>query len=54
MVLMSSAVREWSCVSEFIAAVVGRGMLSERVARRGRMSSIVSSSGGRVPGENSG
>lgn len=54
MVLMSSAVSECSCVREFIAAVVGRGMLSERVARRGRRSSMVSSSGGRVPGEKRG
>ena len=51
---MRSAVRAWSWVREVKAAVVGRGMVEERVARRGRRSSMISSSGGRVPGEKRG
>lgn len=48
MVCIKSAVRACSWVKDVNAAVVGRGMVSERVRRRGRRSSMNSSSGGRV------
>jgi hypothetical protein len=42
----------WSCVKELKAAVVGRGIDSLMLIRRGNMSSIESSSGGATIGEN--
>lgn len=53
-VWIRSAVRPWSWVREVKAAVVGRGMDSERVTSRGRRSSIVSSSGGATRGDSRG
>jgi hypothetical protein len=50
---MTSAVRECSAVREVSATAVGRGMDSEMVSRRGRMSSIKSGSGGRDRGDRS-
>jgi hypothetical protein len=47
-------VRPWSWESELKAAVVGRGMFSLRLMRRGRSSSITSSSGGWTSGEKRG
>ena len=44
--------RPWSCVRELNAAVVGRGMVSLIVTRRGIKSSMKSSSGGATNGEN--
>lgn len=44
----------WRLVRDVKAVVVGRGMESLRVTRRGRMSSMVSSDGGWVKGENMG
>ncbi len=41
----------WSCVKELKAAVVGRGIDSLMLVRRGSMSSIESSSGGATTGE---
>lgn len=46
--------RLWSWVREVKAAVVGRGMDSLRETRRGIRSSMKSSSGGIVNGENRG
>jgi hypothetical protein len=54
MVWMRSAVRVCSWVREVKAAVVGRGMDSLRVTRRGSRSSMNSSSGGIDKGEMSG
>jgi hypothetical protein len=53
-VCTKSAVRLCSCVKEVKAAVVGRGMDSPSVTRRGMRSSMNSSSGGIDKGENSG
>ena len=47
-------VREWSCVKEVKAAVVGRGIDSPSETRRGIRSSMNSSSGGNDKGENKG
>jgi len=49
-----SAVRPWSCVREVKAAVVGRGIESPIVMRRGMRSSMNSSSGGSERGEKRG
>ena len=49
-----SAVREWRVESALKADVVGRGIESDMVIRRGRRSSTISGSGGEDNGEKRG
>lgn len=51
---MRSAVTPWSVPKDESACAEGRGMASEMVINNGRISSTMSSEGGRLRGENRG